>query len=413
MKSVCQVLSSRNLSTSKHLLSLQSTLKPNFYNSEQVALQESVKKLVEEVINPYADQWDKDKIFPAKEVYKKFGDAGFLGIHRPVEYGGQGLSYKYNVAFIEALGYSKSAGAAMAIGVHTDCTTPALVNFGSDKLKETYLAPAISGDAVTSLAVSEPGGGSDVANIRTTAEVRDGDLVINGTKMWITSGMQSDWACLLANTEKEGGKWFNKSLVVVPMDAPGISKSMINKMGMHASDTAILTFDNVKVPVDHIIGEPGMGFVYQMKQFQDERMVAAVGTLVPLTMIIEETLEYCKQRQAFGKPLISNQYIQYKLAELYTEVEMIRAAVYMTADNIEKEEDMTMMCSMLKLKVGRLAREVSDTCLQFWGGMGFTEEVMVSKAYRDLRLGSIAGGADEIMLGIICKLADMMPSKQK
>ena len=166
MKSVCQVLSSRNLSTSKHLLSLQSTLKPNFYNSEQVALQESVKKLVEEVINPYADQWDKDKIFPAKEVYKKFGDAGFLGIHRPVEYGGQGLSYKYNVAFIEALGYSKSAGAAMAIGVHTDCTTPALVNFGSDKLKETYLAPAISGDAVTSLAVSEPGGGSDVANIR-------------------------------------------------------------------------------------------------------------------------------------------------------------------------------------------------------------------------------------------------------
>ena len=166
MKSVCQVLSSRNLSTSKHLLSLQSTLKPNFYNSEQVALQESVKKLVEEVINPYSDQWDKDKIFPAKEVYKKFGDAGFLGIHRPTEYGGQGLSYKYNVAFIEALGYSKSAGAAMAIGVHTDCTTPALVNFGSDKLKETYLAPAISGDAVTSLAVSEPGGGSDVANIR-------------------------------------------------------------------------------------------------------------------------------------------------------------------------------------------------------------------------------------------------------
>ena len=156
-----------------------------------------------------------------------------------------------------------------------------------------------------------------------------------------------------------------------------------------------------------------MGFVYQMKQFQDERMVAAVAVLVPLTLLIEETLEYCKQRNAFGKPLISNQYIQFKLAELYTEIEMIRAAVYITAENIEKEEDMTMMCSMLKLKVGRLARQVSDTCLQFWGGMGFTEEVMVSKAYRDLRLGSIAGGADEIMLGIICKLADMMPSKQK
>ena len=301
----------------------------------------------------------------------------------------------------------------MAIGVHTDCSTPALANFGSDELRRTYLAPAIAGDMVTSIAVSEPGGGSDVGNIKTTAIRSGDDLVINGSKMWITSGMQSDWACLLANTEKDGGKWFNKSLVIVPMDSKGISKSMINKMGMHASDTAILTFDNVHVPADHIVGEPGMGFVYQMKQFQDERMVAAVAVLVPLTLLIEETLEYCKQRNAFGKPLISNQYIQYKLAELYTEIEMIRAAVYITAENIEKEEDMTMMCSMLKLKVGRLARQVSDTCLQFWGGMGFTEEVMVSKAYRDLRLGSIAGGADEIMLGIICKLADMMPSKQK
>merc|ERR1719242_1518789 len=412
MKSV-QKIFSRKLTTSQQVYALQSQLKENFYNSEQVALQESVKKVVEEVINPHADQWDKDKIFPAKEVYKKFGDAGFLGIHRPTEYGGQGLPYKYNVAFIEALGYSKSAGAAMAIGVHTDCTTPALVNFGSEKLKETYLVPAIAGDAVTSLAVSEPGGGSDVAAIKTTAERKGDDLVINGTKMWITSGMQSDWACLLANTEKEGGKWFNKSLVIVPMDSKGITKTMINKMGMHASDTAILNFDNVHVPADHIIGDPGMGFVYQMKQFQDERMVAAVGTLVPLTMLIEETLEYCKQRQAFGKPLISNQYIQFKLAELYTELEMVRGSVYQTAELIEREEDMTVMCSMLKLKVGRLSRQVTDTCLQFWGGMGFTEEVMVSKAYRDLRLGSIAGGADEIMLGIICKLCDMLPSKQK
>ena len=150
-----------------------------------------------------------------------------------------------------------------------------------------------------------------------------------------------------------------------------------------------------------------------MKQFQDERMVAAVATLVPLTMIIEDTLEYCKQRQAFGQPLISNQYIQFKLAELFTELEIVRGSVYQTAELIEKEEDMTVMCSMLKLKVGRLSRQITDTCLQFWGGMGFTEEVMVSKAYRDLRLGSIAGGADEIMLGIICKLADMLPSKHK
>ena len=301
----------------------------------------------------------------------------------------------------------------MAIGVHTDCTTPALVNFGSEKLKETYLVPAIAGDAVTSLAVSEPGGGSDVAAIKTTAERSGEDLVINGTKMWITSGMQSDWACLLANTEKEGGKWFNKSLVIVPMDSKGITKTMIDKMGMHASDTAILNFDNVRVPADHIIGDPGMGFVYQMKQFQDERMCLVIGALVPLNLVLEETIDYCKQRKAFGKPLISNQYLSYRLAELYTELELMRAAAYHVVELMDAGEDVTLQASMLKLKVGRLAREITDSCLQFWGGMGFTEEVRVSKAYRDLRLWSIGGGADEVMLGIICKLSEIMPSREK
>ena len=300
----------------------------------------------------------------------------------------------------------------MAIGVHTDCTTPALVNFGSEKLKQTYLVPAIAGDAVTSLAVSEPGGGSDVAAIKTTAERSGEELVINGTKMWITNGMQSDWACLLANTEKEGGKWFNKSLVIVPMDSKGITKTPIEKMGMHASDTAILNFDNVRVPADHIIGDPGMGFVYQMKQFQDERLASVIGSLIPFTLILQETIDYCKQRQAFGAPLISNQYLSYRLAELFTEVELLRAATYQVVDLMEAGEDVTLQASMLKLKVGRLAREITDSCLQFWGGMGFTEEVRVSKAYRDLRLWSIGGGADEVMLGIICKLSDLLPSKQ-
>ena len=301
----------------------------------------------------------------------------------------------------------------MAIGVQTDCSTPALANFGSEKLKETFLAPAISGDMVTSIAVSEPGGGSDVGNITTTAERRGEDLVINGTKMWITSGMQSDWACLLANTEKEGGRYWNKSLIVLPMDAKGISKSPINKMGMRDSDTAILTFDNVHVPVENIIGDPGMGFVYQMKQFQEERLAAAIGSLVPLTNVLSETIEYCGQRKAFGQPLLNNQYLSFRLAELFTELEMMRAATYRAVDLMEAGEDVTLLASMLKLKVGRLAREVSDSCLQFWGGMGFTEEVLVSRLYRDLRLWSIGGGADEVMLGIICKLTNMLPSSEK
>ena len=301
----------------------------------------------------------------------------------------------------------------MGLGVQTDCTTPALVNFGSEKLKETYLVPSLAGDMLSSIAVSEPGGGSDVAAIKTTAERSGEDLVINGTKMWITSGMQSDWACLLANTEKEGGQWFNKSLVIVPMDSKGITKTPINKMGMHASDTAILNFDNVRVPADHIIGDPGMGFVYQMKQFQEERMASVIGTLVPFILILEETIDYCKQRKAFGKPLISNQYLSYRLAELYTELELMRAAAYHVVELMDAGEDVTLQASMLKLKVGRLAREITDSCLQFWGGMGFTEEVRVSKAYRDLRLWSIGGGADEVMLGIICKLSEIMPSREK
>ena len=308
-----------------------------------------------------------------------------------------------------------SPGVPTAIGVQTDCSTPALANYGSDHLKRTYLAPALAGDMVTSIAVSEPGGGSDVGSIATAATRRGdtGDLVISGTKMWISNGLQADWACLLANTEREGGRYWNKSLIVVPMDAKGITKSKISTMGWKDSDTTILTFDNVHVPYENIIGDPGMGFGYQMKQFQDERLLLAIGTLVPLTTLLDETIEYCKQRKAFGQPLINNQYLHFTLAELYTEVELLRAATYRAVDLVEAGEEVTLLASMLKLKVGRLARRVTDSCLQFWGGMGFTEEVAVSRMYRDLRILSIGGGADEVMLGIICKLTDMLPSKQK
>merc|ERR1712198_731273 len=374
------------MGTSQCSYSLQSSLKAGFYNSEQVALQESVKKLVDEVINPNWQQWKQEGSFPAKTVFKKFGEAGLLGIHRSTQYGGQGLSYKYHVAMLEAMGHSQSPGATMAIGVQTDCSTPALANYGSDHLKRTYLAPAIAGDMVTSIAVSEPGGGSDVGSIATTAVRSGDDLVINGSKMWITSGMQSDWACLLANTEKEGGKYLNKSLIILPMDSQGITKSPINKMGMRDSDTAILTFDNVHVPYENIIGEPGMGFVYQMKQFQEERLAAAIGSLIPLSLVLEETIEYTQQRSAFGKPLISNQYLAFRLAELFTGLEMLRAATYQAVDQMEAGQDVTLLASMLKLKVGRL--------------------------YRDLRLWSIGGGADEVMLGIICKLSNILPSKK-
>jgi citronellyl-CoA dehydrogenase len=226
---------------------LHSQLQQSFYTPEQLALQESVQRLIEEEVNPFVADWEAARAFPAHQVFKRFGEAGLLGITRDSEFGGQGLDYKwggglvlsnavfaprYQVAFLEALGHCASPGVAMAIGVQTDCSTPALANFGSDRLKRDYLAPALAGDMVTSIAVSEPGAGSDVAGLTTSARRVGGDLVINGTKMWITSGLQSDWACLLANTS-EGPSHANKSLIVVPMDAPGIGKTAISKMGMH------------------------------------------------------------------------------------------------------------------------------------------------------------------------------------
>jgi len=223
--------------------------------------------------------------------------------------------------------------------------------------------------------------------------------------------VQADWACLLANTS-EGKPHQNKSLIVVPMDSKGITKSAISKLGMHASDTTILTFEDVRVPVEHIIGEEGMGFTYQMIQFQEERLAAAAGCLVPLSTILEETIAYTKDRRAFGAPLLDNQYIHFRLAELHTELELVRAATYQAVDQMMAGENVTMLASMLKLKTGRLAREVTDSCLQFWGGMGFTNEVRVSRLYRDLRLWSIGGGADEVMLGIICKMMDILPKKR-
>lgn len=299
----------------------------------------------------------------------------------------------------------------MSIGVQTDLATPALSRFGSDELKRKFLAPSIAGDMVACLGISEPGAGSDVATIASTA-TRDGDdLVINGQKMWITNGLQADWMCMLVNTS-EGPAHRNKSLVCVPMDSPGITLAKkIDKMGMRCSDTAVIYFDDVRVPASHIIGEAGRGFTYQMMQFQDERLMAAASCLTPMVRHIEDTIGYTRERKVFGAPLLDNQYVHFRLAELLTEVEMLRSTVYRATDLFVAGEDVTMLASMCKLKAGRLGRQLNDQCLQFWGGMGFTNDVAISRSYRDGRLGSIAGGADEVMLSILAKGMGTLPRK--
>jgi citronellyl-CoA dehydrogenase len=378
---------------------------------EHQQLRATVAKFIESDINPFVDEWEKAEQFPAHELFGKLGKLGLLGIKYDPECGGLGLDFSYSMVMAEELGAVACGGVPMAIGVQTDMCTPALNRFGSDELKRDWLAPAIAGEMVGCLGVSEAGGGSDVAAIKTHATIDGGDYVINGSKMWITNGMQADWCCLLANTGDDKAHK-NKSLIIVPMDTKGIERQKINKIGMHSSDTAQLFFDNVRVPRHHLVGQEGMGFTMQMLQFQEERLWVAASSLKSLDRLIDLTIEYTRDRKAFGKSVLDNQVVHFRLAELRTEVESLRALTWQAVDDYINGKDATRLASMAKLKSGRLYREVADSCLQYWGGMGFTAENPVSRAYRDGRLGSIGGGADEIMLEIICKLEGTAPRLQ-
>jgi citronellyl-CoA dehydrogenase len=383
------------------------------YTEQHRELQRSVAKFVEAEIDPHAEEWEEAGILPARELFRKMGQQGLLGIHKPEKYGGQGLDYSYEMAFCEAVGNAKSASSVMAIGVQTDMATPALARYGSDELREEFLKPSISGDYVACIGVSEVGSGSDVASIKTTAKKDGGDYVINGGKMWTTNGTQADWMCLLANTG-EGPVHRNKSLLCLPMKTKGVQVARkLDKLGMRASDTAQIHFDNVRVPQRYLIGEEGMGFTYQMRQFQEERLWAAGAGLMKMERAIRMTIEYTAERQAFGRSILDNQVVHFRLAELETKVELLRSLVYRAVEEYINGAEVTQLASMAKLTAGRLLREVTDSCLQYWGGMGYMTENEISRMYRDGRLTSIGGGADEVMLGIICKGMGILPGQKK
>lgn len=379
------------------------------FTAEHEEFRRTVKQFVDNEINPNVEQWEKEGLFPAKELFMKMGELGLLGVTKPEEYGGLGLDLSYGLVVAEELGAIHCGGIPMAIGVQTDMATPALARFGSKELCEKYLTKAITGEAVFCIGVSEPNAGSDVAGVKTTA-VRDGDdFVINGTKMWITNSTQGDYICLLANTS-DGPYHKNKSLILVPMDLEGIEVApKLDKMGMRSSDTAQIFFKDVRVPVENVIGQEGMGFMLQMQQFQEERIFAAAVCLKALENCIRETIEYTSQRKAFGKSILDNQVVSFRLAELQAEIEALRALTYRACEVNMQGEDATYLATAAKLKAGRLCREVTDACLQYWGGMGFMNENLISQYYRDMRLVSIGGGADEVMLGILCKFMGTLP----
>ncbi|MEA2699117.1 MAG: citronellyl-CoA dehydrogenase [Myxococcales bacterium] len=381
------------------------------FTSEHEQLRGTIRRVVDQDINPNVDAWEEAETFPAHQLFAKLGAAGLLGITKDPAYGGMGLDWSYGLVLAEELGRVTCAGIPMAIGVQTDMCTPALNRFASDALKKEFLAPSIAGQLVGAIGVSEPGAGSDVAGIKTRARKDGDDYVISGTKMWITNGMQADWMCCLVNTS-DGPPHLNKSLVVVPFSAPGVQRARkIKKIGMWSSDTAQIFLDEVRIPQRYRIGDEGAGFTYQMLQFQEERLWVAANATICLERCIASTIDYTRERKIFGGSVLDQQVVHFRLAELATEVEALRALTHRAVELHVRGENVTRLAAMAKLKAGRLGREVSDACLQFWGGMGFSWESSISRMYRDLRLISIGGGADEVMLGIICKLDGTLPRR--
>ena len=373
------------------------------WTHEHDELRRTAKRIVDEEINPHVDEWERIGQFPAHFVMKLLGNAGLIGISRTSDYGGLDLDYSYEVACSEEMGGIHAYGVSTAIGVQTNMCIPALAKYGSDALRAEWLTPTFAGDLVGCIGVSEVGSGSDVANVKSVAH-RDGDdYVINGQKMWISSGMQADWMCMLVNTGEENGPHRNKSLIVVPLNSKGITRNKLEKLGLHSSDTAQIFFDDVRVPAGNLIGEEGRGFIYQMEQFQEERLYVVARSLGIMQDALDTTIEYTRDRQAFGKAVIDNQFVAFRIAEMQTEVEALRAMLHIATEKYVAGEDVATLASMAKYKMGRLAEWIPGECLRFWGGQGFMHENRISRTYRDMKVGAIGGGSNEIMLQIIAK----------
>lgn len=373
------------------------------YGSEEhQAFRETARRFIQSELVPRARDFDEMGRFD-KSLYPKMGELGLLGIRYDPLYGGLGLDYSYQAIFLEELTLCDNAGVCMGISVQTDMATPALARFGTDELKRKYLAPAIRGEHVAAIAVTEPSGGSDVAGIRTRA-VRDGDhWVINGSKMYITNSATADWLCLLAVTDPDAG-YGGFSQIIVPTDSPGFSYDLLDKIGNKGSDTGLLYFDDVRVPVSNTIGEVGRGFQQQMMQFQDERMVVVVSAPIAARQLWKQTLEHCQQRIAFGKPLSKMQVNQHKFVDMHTQIEAAQELSLRCIRQMVRGEDATLDISMAKVFATDMHQFVATTCLQLWGGAGYMYENPAGRAFVDSRLAAIGGGADEVMKQVVAKM---------
>lgn len=372
------------------------------FTDEHQAFRKTVRAFAKS-LEPHAVEWDEAGIFP-REVFKQAGDLGLLGIRHGVEYGGLGLDWWYTTCYGEELVHSRNAGVNMALMVQSDMATPIIDEIGSDEVKREFLAPAISGDKIAALGVSEPGGGSDVAAIRTTAR-RDGDdYVINGQKLWITNGTRADFITLAVRT---GGEGFGGiSLLVFPTDVKGfhVGKSL-KKIGNKSSDTAEIFFEDCRVPARYRLGEEGQGFYHIMTNFQGERLIAAIGCVAGMTMAVRDAIQYASDRKAFGKPLMKFQVWKHKMVEHLTSIEAARRLTYYAVDKFSKSPmGSTREVTMAKLFAGDLAQRVIYDCQQLHGGFGYVTEYAIARAFTDIRLITVGGGTSEVMKEILTKL---------
>jgi alkylation response protein AidB-like acyl-CoA dehydrogenase len=385
----------------------ESVLKPDFksqrkhfiFTDEHEALRESITNFATKELAPHAEEWE-ETTFP-DWVFTRMGELGFLGLDKPEKYGGQGGDYFSAMVLGEAIGAANSGGLAMAVAVQTDMAMPPILAFGTEEQKLQWAVPAIKGEKILCLGISEPDAGSDVKGIKTRA-VRDGDeFVINGSKTFITNGHRAHAIVLVTKTDPDAG-YDGFSLFLVPMDLPGvIREKRLKKLGMHASDTALLAFQDVRVPASALLGQEGKGFYHIMWELQGERMIGAAGSLAGAQRCFDRTLEYAKEREAFGKAIGHFQVIRHKFAEMATKIEAARQLVYVTAWRFANGEYPVREISMAKLFASRVAVEVADECIQIHGGAGYMKEYNVERAWRDARLNRIGAGTDEIMLEVI------------
>jgi citronellyl-CoA dehydrogenase len=382
------------------------------FTEEHQQFRKTVRAFAEKELAPHVEEWEHDELFP-NWVFKRAGDLGILGAHFPEEHGGAGLDYWFSAAKAEELPHSKMAGVNMGLLVQSDMATPVISDIGTKDQIEEFLKPALAGDKIASLGVSEPAAGSDVAGILTTAKQDGGDYIINGSKTFITNGTRADFVTMLVKTAPDRGA-HGCSFFLVPTNLPGFNVAKkLKKIGNKSSDTAELFLDDVRVPARYLLGEANMGFMYLMQNFQTERLIAAVGAVASSFLILEHTIQYGRERKAFGKPIIKREVWQHKFVDHYTKLEAARAFVYKCVDQYNEEKyvkkqplsmEAVKLISMAKILAGDLTSEIVDDCLQFHGGWGYIEDFPIARSWRDQRLLRIGGGTSETMKYYVAKL---------